>query len=75
MVKIKRQMVESGEYPPQFKLALAAKDLRLVEEAAAEGGLELPGVTLAREAFEAAAHAGDADRDYAALIAFIERRA
>jgi hypothetical protein len=69
MVEAKRRMIETGEYPPQFRMTLAAKDLRLAEEA----GPRLPGVTLAREAFEAAAAAGLGDRDYAALIEFLRR--
>ncbi len=72
LLKLKRPMVESGEYPTQFRLSLAAKDLRLVEDAAARAGTELRGVTLAREMFEEAATAGRADQDYAALIAHLQ---
>jgi len=72
MVKTKRAMLESGEYPPQFKLSLAAKDLRLVERAAADGGRTLRGSTVAREAFDAAEQAGRGDEDYAALVAWLE---
>jgi 3-hydroxyisobutyrate dehydrogenase-like beta-hydroxyacid dehydrogenase len=72
MVKTKRAMLDSGEYPPQFKLSLAAKDLRLVERAAAAGGRALRGSTVAREAFDAAEEAGRGDEDYAALVAWLE---
>ena len=44
MVQTKRSMLDSGEFPPQFKLSLAAKDLRLVEAAASAAGRSLPGV-------------------------------
>ncbi len=73
MVTAKRAMLDSGEYPPQFKLSLAAKDLRLVERAAADGGRTLRGATVAREAFDAAEEAGRGEEDYAALAAFLER--
>ena len=72
MVTTKRAMLDSGEYPPQFKLSLAAKDLRLVERAAADGGRTLRGSTVAREAFDAAEAAGRGDEDYAALMAWLE---
>ncbi len=73
LVKLKREMIESGEYPTQFRLSLAAKDLRLVEEAAADAGLELRGITLARQMFDEAAAAGRSDQDYAALVANLQR--
>jgi 3-hydroxyisobutyrate dehydrogenase len=72
MVKTKRAMLDSGEYPPQFKLSLAAKDLRLVERAALDGGRNLRGVSVARDAFGDAEEAGRGDEDYAALVAFLE---
>jgi 3-hydroxyisobutyrate dehydrogenase len=70
MVKMKRGVIESGEYSPQFKLSLAAKDLRLVEEAVDR---PLRGVTVAREAFDEAERAGRGDEDYSALIDHLER--
>jgi 3-hydroxyisobutyrate dehydrogenase len=69
MVKTKRGMLDSREFPPQFKLSLAAKDLRLVE-AAAPG---LRGVAVAREAFDRAEREGHGDEDYAVLIEQLER--
>ena len=73
MVKIKRDMLDSGEFPPQFKLSLAAKDLRLVEEAATGAGRTVPGVATARAAFDDAERAGRGDEDYAALVDHLER--
>jgi 3-hydroxyisobutyrate dehydrogenase-like beta-hydroxyacid dehydrogenase len=70
MVKVKRSMLESGEFPAQFKLALAAKDLRLVEEAASR---PLSGVAAARQAFDDAERAGRGEEDYAALADHLER--
>lgn len=69
MVKIKRDMLDAREYPAQFKLSLAAKDLRLVEEAA---GRPLPGVAAALAAFDAADAAGRGDEDYTAAVEVIE---
>jgi 3-hydroxyisobutyrate dehydrogenase len=73
MVKSKRQMIESGRYPTQFKLSLATKDLRLVEEAARGAGRELEGVTKAREIFEAGVADGFGDDDFAALVEHLIR--
>ena len=70
MVKIKRDMLDAGEFPPQFKLSLAAKDLRLVEAAA---GRPLAGVGAALAAFDAAEAAGRGGEDYAAVVEQIER--
>jgi 3-hydroxyisobutyrate dehydrogenase len=74
MVKMKRRMLDSGDYPAQFKLELAAKDLRLAEEAAAAEGRTLAGVTVAREAFDEAERAGRGAEDFAALVDSLERR-
>lgn len=73
MVQTKRSMLDSGEFPPQFKLSLAAKDLRLVDAAAAAAGRSLPGVGVALAAFEGAERAGRGDEDYAAAVEQIER--
>lgn len=67
----KRANIESGTYPPNFKLALAVKDLGLVLDAAAREGLELPLVTAARTWFQQAAAAGFGEMDYSAVIAEI----
>ncbi|MDP9386963.1 MAG: NAD(P)-dependent oxidoreductase [Actinomycetota bacterium] len=66
--KSKRDKIETGDYPPNFKLALAVKDLRLVTEAAAEAGLDLPVAAAARSWMEAAADAGLGDLDYSAVV-------
>ena len=72
--KSKRDKVESGVYDPNFKLALAAKDLRLVTEAAERTGLELPLAAAARTWFEEADGAGLGDLDYSAVIAHVRGR-
>jgi 3-hydroxyisobutyrate dehydrogenase-like beta-hydroxyacid dehydrogenase len=69
-VKGKRERIESGHYPPNFKLALGEKDLRLVEEAAAESKVELRVARAAHTWFEEAAPLSP-DLDYSAVVAAI----
>jgi 3-hydroxyisobutyrate dehydrogenase-like beta-hydroxyacid dehydrogenase len=70
-VRSKRRHIENGTYPPNFKLALAAKDGSLVLEAAEAAGLNL-GVAEAASAWMATAdRAGLGDLDYSAVIAQI----
>ncbi len=67
----KRALIESGEYQPNFALALAAKDLRLVDEAARAVGIEAWVAAAARAHFEDADRAGLGDLDYSAVIAHV----
>lgn len=67
----KREKVQSGEFPPNFTLSLAAKDLRLVTEAAAKAGLDAKLAAAARAHYDAAETAGLGDLDYSAVIAHI----
>jgi 3-hydroxyisobutyrate dehydrogenase-like beta-hydroxyacid dehydrogenase len=64
----KRRNIETGSYPPNFKLRLALKDMTLVVEAAEAAGRELKVAAGARAWFEEAARRGAADRDYSAVI-------
>ncbi len=75
LVKLKRRMIETGEFPAQFRLSLAAKDFGLAEDAAREAGVELRGLELSRRVLDQATAAGLGDQDYAALIAFLDDRA
>jgi len=70
MVKMKREVLDAREFPAQFKVSLAAKDLRLAEDAA---GRPLPGVAAARAAFDGAESAGRGDEDFSAVVDQIER--
>jgi 3-hydroxyisobutyrate dehydrogenase-like beta-hydroxyacid dehydrogenase len=70
-VKAKRANVESGEYPPNFKLSLALKDLRLVDELAHRTGRRLAVASASRDWLEQAAQAGAGDLDYSAVLATI----
>ena len=73
-VKSKRKLIESGQYRPNFTLGLAAKDLRLVAEAAERAGVELRLSPAARSWFERADAAGLGDLDYSAVIADVRGR-
>ena len=73
-VKSKRQHIESGVYTPNFSLSLAAKDLRLVTEAAEQAGVELRLSPAARSWLERADAAGLGDLDYSAVIADVRGR-
>lgn len=69
-VKTKRANVESGDYPPSFKLRHALKDVRLATETA-QPGQDLAVAAAARGWFEQAETAGAEDLDYSAVIATI----
>jgi 3-hydroxyisobutyrate dehydrogenase-like beta-hydroxyacid dehydrogenase len=70
-VSSKRESIETRRYPPRFKLSLAAKDLRLVTDAAARIGRELPVANASRDWLERAIEAGAGDLDYSAVVATI----
>ncbi len=71
IVKAKRANVESGDFAPSFKLRHAAKDLRLVMEAAAARGRELKQARANRAWLDEAAERGAADLDFSAVVATI----
>ncbi|MDB6002952.1 MAG: 3-hydroxyisobutyrate dehydrogenase [Rhizobacter sp.] len=70
-VRSKRANIESGTYPPGFKLSLALKDLRLVTRSPAQPGRDLRLAAASRSWLEEAAQAGAADLDYSAVVATI----
>lgn len=72
--KGKRPLIESGVYKPNFTLGLAAKDLRLVMEAAEAAGVELRLAAAARSWFERADDNGLGHLDYSAVIADVRGR-
>ncbi|HVL04245.1 MAG TPA: NAD(P)-dependent oxidoreductase [Acidimicrobiales bacterium] len=72
--KGKRPLIESGVYTPNFTLSLAAKDLRLVMEAAEAAGVELRLAPAARSWLERADEHGLGDLDYSAVIAEVRGR-
>jgi 3-hydroxyisobutyrate dehydrogenase-like beta-hydroxyacid dehydrogenase len=71
MVRAKRANIESGHYPPAFKLRHAGKDLRLVVEAAAAANRDVKISAAARSWLDAAAKSGAADLDFSAAVATI----
>jgi len=70
-VRAKRANVEAGRYPPNFKLGLAAKDLRLVMDTADAAGQDLRLARAARGWLDEAARRGASDLDYSAVVATI----
>jgi 3-hydroxyisobutyrate dehydrogenase-like beta-hydroxyacid dehydrogenase len=68
VIKAKRKAIESGIYPPSFKLSLARKDLQLVSEAAAEAALDLKVAPAALAWLDQAADAGLGDLDFSSVI-------
>jgi 3-hydroxyisobutyrate dehydrogenase-like beta-hydroxyacid dehydrogenase len=71
VVRAKRANIESGHYPPNFKLRHAAKDLRLVIEAASADHRDLKVTNAARAWLDAGAERGAANLDYSAVVATI----
>jgi 3-hydroxyisobutyrate dehydrogenase-like beta-hydroxyacid dehydrogenase len=74
IVAAKRANVESGQFAPSFKLRHAAKDLRLVMEAAAAKGRDLKQARANRAWLDEAAARGAADLDFSAVVATIGGR-
>ena len=74
IVAAKRINVESGQFPPSFKLRLAAKDLKLVVEAAAARGRDLKQAKANRAWMDEAAARGAADLDFSAVVETIGGR-
>jgi 3-hydroxyisobutyrate dehydrogenase-like beta-hydroxyacid dehydrogenase len=72
-VKSKRRNVESDSYPANFKLSLAAKDMRLVADAARRAGRTLRVANGTLEWYEAAEAHGAGAMDYSAVVATITR--
>jgi 3-hydroxyisobutyrate dehydrogenase len=70
-VRSKRELIETGVYPPRFKLTLAAKDLRLVTEAGQSLDRDLRVARAARSWLEDADRAGLGELDYSAVTAHI----
>jgi len=69
----RRAAIESGAYPPRFRLALARKDARLISEAAASAGSDLRLIAATETWLAGAEQAGFGDRDYTAMLETILR--
>lgn len=66
--QLKGKAMLERKFDPSFALALAAKDARLVSDAAAERGLELPLAELIAERLERGVAAGLGDKDLSAAV-------
>lgn len=64
---MKGELVEKKDWEPRFAIALAEKDQRLAQEAAAERGARLPLNEAVRKIFAEAAESGRAGKDIAAV--------
>jgi 3-hydroxyisobutyrate dehydrogenase/glyoxylate/succinic semialdehyde reductase len=71
LIAFKRPKIESGDYEADFPLGLMWKDLHLAALTAYEQGTPLPVTNAAKEVYAAAARAGFADQDVAAIYRFI----
>jgi 3-hydroxyisobutyrate dehydrogenase len=71
IVERTREKIETGGYPPAFKLALAAKDLGLAAALAEARGLELRLAQAARSRLQAAADQGLGELDFSAVVAHL----
>jgi 3-hydroxyisobutyrate dehydrogenase len=71
IVERTREKIETGSYPPAFKLALAAKDLRLAVGLAAGRGLELRLAQAAGSRLQAADRDGLGELDFSAVVAHL----
>ena len=65
--RMKSKLMTDGEFPPAFALTLAAKDARLVGEAAAAHDVDLPLARAIAERFAEADAAGHGEEDMAAV--------
>lgn len=65
--RVKSKLMVDGEFPPSFALTLAAKDARLVGEAAAAHNIDLPLARAIAERFAEADAAGYGEEDMAAV--------
>jgi 3-hydroxyisobutyrate dehydrogenase-like beta-hydroxyacid dehydrogenase len=70
-VRAKRANVEAGRYPPNFKLSLAAKDMRLAVDAADHAGVALETAKTVSRWLDVAGEQGAADLDFSAVVATI----
>ena len=64
---MKGELVEKQDYAPRFAIALAEKDQRLAQEAAADQGAKAPLNEAVRRLLAEAAGSGRGDKDVAAV--------
>jgi 3-hydroxyisobutyrate dehydrogenase len=74
-VRAKGANVEASEYPPNFKLELATKDMELLDHVLRNAGVALPAADAARLWMEAAMADGAAGQDFSVVAATIAEHA
>jgi 3-hydroxyisobutyrate dehydrogenase-like beta-hydroxyacid dehydrogenase len=75
MLDVRGPLMVSGAFPPQMKLDLFLKDLRLMLEEGQRLNVPLPLTTTAQQLYAAAAEAGAGAQDLAVVITQLERMA
>jgi 3-hydroxyisobutyrate dehydrogenase len=73
-IERRRPAIESSTYTPNFRLSMAHKDLRLVEEAASDRGVRMDLAGAARRHYAEAEADGLGEVDFSAVVAFIRGR-
>lgn len=69
----KTPFILKHDFTPNFPLRLMHKDIHLMLEAAREHRVKLPGLETVDEIYEIATEEGQADLDYAATLAILEK--
>jgi 3-hydroxyisobutyrate dehydrogenase-like beta-hydroxyacid dehydrogenase len=64
---MKGELIQSGDWAPRFKMALAEKDQRLAQEAAADQGARMPVNESVRRLLADAVESGRGDKDLASV--------
>jgi 3-hydroxyisobutyrate dehydrogenase-like beta-hydroxyacid dehydrogenase len=75
MLDVRGPLMVSGTFPPQMKLDLFLKDLRLMLEEGQRLSVPLPLTSAAQQLYTAAAEAGAGAEDLAVVITHLERMA
>lgn len=73
VVEYKAPFVLKRDFSPNFPLRLMHKDIHLMLEAAREARIKLPALETVEEIYEIATDEGQADLDYAATLALLEK--
>jgi 3-hydroxyisobutyrate dehydrogenase-like beta-hydroxyacid dehydrogenase len=73
VVEYKAPFVLKRDFSPNFPLRLMHKDIHLMLDAAREARVKLPALETVDEVYEVATDEGQADLDYAATIALLEK--
>lgn len=72
LTDFKAPFIFKGDFTPYFPLKLMHKDLELAMEAAYAQSVSMPAAAAVKEVYGAAKAMGKADKDYAAVVTFLE---